>query len=125
MTFAERMKDLAGKVGDAAQDFASKAGDRAQDLSGKGLHAGKEFLSNFGEKAQELGEKGKLTLEVKKLEFQAEKFMEQLGAVVYDALMEQKLSSVNATTPGIKEILDQLDPIQHQIDQKEEAIKNL
>jgi hypothetical protein len=141
------MKDLAAKAKDAAQDLAAKAGDaaedvggkslqagkeflsgfgdKAQDMGAKGLQAGKEFLSNVGDKAQDLSEKGKLTLEIKKLEFQAEKLLEQLGAAVYDALVEQKIANITMTTPGIQEIFNELSPLQKEIDKKEAQIKGL
>jgi hypothetical protein len=145
MTFAERMKKLSEKVEDAAQDFASKAGDTAQDLSIKGVQASKDFLGKLGDKAhdlgssalqaskelinkagdkaQDLGEKGKLLLEVKQLESKAQKLIAQLGAEVYETLAEQKLASVNQETPVIKEIFEQLDVIQKEIDKKEAEIK--
>ncbi|MDR0558161.1 MAG: hypothetical protein LBG43_09930 [Treponema sp.] len=137
MTFSERMKRFASKIGDATQDFASKAGDTvqsvgekgvsvskellntAQYLGTKGLQASKELVSKAGDKAQDIGEKGKLTLEIKKLEFKAQKLTAQLGAEVYTALVEQKLASVSLSTPVVKDILYELDAIQKEIDGKE------
>jgi hypothetical protein len=152
MTFAERMKDIAAKAGEAAQDlgakgvsaskefiekagntaqdlgakgvsaskeFIEKAGNTAQDLGAKGVSASKEFIEKAGNAAQDLGTKGKLLIEIKQLEAKAEKLMEQLGAEVYKALSEQKLPSVSPITPGIKEIFDELDVIQKEIDKKE------
>jgi hypothetical protein len=141
MTFTERMKRFASKVGDATQDFASKAGDTvqsigekgasaskelfstAQDLGSKGLQASKEFISKAGDKAQDIGEKGKLTLEIKKLEFKAQKLTTQLGAEVYVALVEQKLAGVNLSTPAIKDIIYELDALQKEIDKNEAELE--
>jgi hypothetical protein len=141
MTFAERMQRLASKIGDTTQDFVSKAGDTvqnigeksvaaskellgtAQDLGGKGLQASKEFISKAGDKAQDIGEKGKLTLEIKKLEFKAQKLTARLGAEVYIALVEQKLDGVNLSTPAIKDILYELDAIQKEIDKDEAELE--
>ncbi|MDR2446149.1 MAG: hypothetical protein LBD58_02480 [Treponema sp.] len=137
MTFTERMTRLASKIGDVTQDFASKAGDTvqniseksvlaskelfstAQDMGTKGLQASKELISKASDKAQDIGEKGKLTLEIKKLEFKAQKLTAQLGVEVYAALVEQKLASVNLSTPAIKDIIYELDALQKEIDKNE------
>ncbi|MDR1126914.1 MAG: hypothetical protein LBL06_02175 [Treponema sp.] len=122
MTFAERMKELAVKAGEVAQDFAEKAGDTAQDLGAKGAAAGKEFIGKAGDAAQNFGSKSKLFLEIKQLETKAEKLLEQLGAEVYKALAEQKIASVNPLTPGVKEIFAKLDAVQKEINVKEEEM---
>ncbi|MDR2792259.1 MAG: hypothetical protein LBB61_01150 [Treponema sp.] len=146
MTFAERMKEFASRAGDAVQDFASKAGDTAQDIGAKGLQASKELISKagdtaqdigakglqaskeliskVGDTAQDIGEKGKLTLEIKRLEFKAQKLTTQLGAEVYTALVEQKLSAVSSSTPAIQDIIQEITTLQHEIDKKEAELKD-
>ncbi|MDR0410681.1 MAG: hypothetical protein LBH75_01740 [Treponema sp.] len=122
MTFAKRMKELAMKASEAAQDFAAKAEDAAQDLGTKSIVASKEFIDRAGDKVQDLGTKGKLLFEVKQLESKAEKLMEQLGAEVYNALAEQKIANISQATPGIKEIFVELDAVKKEIDKKEEKL---
>jgi hypothetical protein len=123
MTFSERMKGLASKAGDAAQDLASKAGDTAQDLGNKGIAASKDFIDKAGDKFQEISEKSKLLVEIKQLESKAQKLLTQLGSEVYKAFAEQKLTSVGPTTSGIKEIFEELDALEKEIEQKEAEAK--
>jgi hypothetical protein len=139
------MKELASKVGDAAQDFASKAGDTAQNIGEKGVSVSKDFLSKFGGTAQDIGaeglqaskkiigkagdtvqdigEKGKLNIEIMQLESKARKLMERLGAEAYGALVEQKLSSVSLSTPAIKNVIQELDTLQKEIDKKKRDLE--
>lgn len=141
MTFTEKMKRLASKIGDVTQDFASIAGDTvqnisekgvpaskelfstAQELGAKGLEASKEFINKAGGKVQDIGEKGKLTIAIKKLEFKTQKLTARLGSEVYAALVEQKLSSVSLSTPAIKDIFYELDMIQKEIEKNEAELE--
>jgi hypothetical protein len=139
------MKKLASKVGDAAQDFVSIAGDtaqdfgekgisaskeflnkvsdKAQDIGAKGLQASKELISKVGDRAQDISEKGNLIIEIRRLESRVQKLTAELGAEVYTVLVEQKISSVSFSTPVIKDIIQELDTLQKDITKKEAELE--
>ncbi|MDR3115147.1 MAG: hypothetical protein LBU25_06465 [Treponema sp.] len=104
--------------------LASKAGEKAQDWSEKGFKASKEWVNKAGAKAQDLGEKGVLAIEIKQLKGQTLKLIDNLGLEVYETLVTQKAEAITCETPKIKEILAEVASIKKVIEQKEAELQN-
>jgi hypothetical protein len=113
MGFADKMKEL-----------ASKAGEKAQDWGGKGFQASKTLVTKAGAKAQDLGERGVLALEIKQLEGQVQKLIDRLGSEVYQAFVEREVKTLSPDSPGIKEILDELASVRETIEKKEAELES-
>jgi ABC-type transporter Mla subunit MlaD len=90
-----------------------------KDLLDQGAQVSREFLSKAGAKAQDLGERGVLALEIKQLEGQARKLLEQLGNQVYRILIEEGAESLSASEPAIKAILSDLSSIKGAVEKRE------
>ncbi|MDR3341258.1 MAG: hypothetical protein LBT14_00445 [Treponema sp.] len=106
------------RFGDKMKELASKAGEKAQDWGEKGIQASKELVSKAGAKAQNLGERGVLIMEIKQLEGQVQKLVCQLGSAVYQALVERRDRSIGPDAPEIKEILRELASLRESIEKK-------
>lgn len=113
MSWAERMKNIVSQSLQISAEVAGKAGAAAAD-----------FGSKATAKVQELGEKGALAIEIKTLEFQAEKRITKLGLEVYKCLVEEQASSVSTETPAVKAALDEVTEIRKKIEEKEASLKN-
>jgi hypothetical protein len=121
MTFSERMKELLEQGAQVSKEFAAKAGEKAQDWSEKGYQASKEFAAKAGVKAQELGERGVLLLEVKQLEWQAQKLMTRLGTEVYNCF-DAGADMVSPEIPAIKGVLTELASVRAAIEKREQDL---
>jgi len=101
MTFSERMKDLLEQGWAASKDFAVKAGAKAQDL----------------------GERGLLMLEIKQLEYQAQKSLTRMGNEAYRAFTEKDQTTINRDDVEFRTILEELAVIKDAIEKKENELK--
>ena len=97
MTFSERMQELFEQGAAATKDFAIKAGAKAQDL----------------------GERGVLMVEVRQLEYQAQKLINRLGAEAYSIFAEKGESSISRDSAPIKSLLSEIAAIRETIEAKE------
>jgi hypothetical protein len=104
--------------------LASKAGEKAQDLSEKGLQISKEWVNKAGAKAQDLGEQGVLVIEINQLKGQTQKLIDNLGFEVYEALVTQGIESITVDTPKITEILRDIASNKKIIAEKEEVLQS-
>ena len=99
---------------DVLKEMASKAGEAASDLGGKS----KDFMNKAGAKAQDLGERGVLMLDIKQLEGQVKKLTDRLGVETYLSLVEEKVNSITIDSPKIKETLKEISAAKERIEQK-------
>ncbi|MDR1302769.1 MAG: hypothetical protein LBK43_09920 [Treponema sp.] len=104
--------------------LASKAGEKAQDLGEKGFQISKEWVNKAGAKAQDLGEQGVLAIEINQLKGQHQKLITSLGVEVYEALVTQGIESITLDTPKITEILRDIASNQKVIAEKEGILQS-
>lgn len=97
--------------------------DRARDGFGKGLNSSKQFLHAAKEKTQELEDIAVLKLDLKRIEGLANSLIRDLGLKVYSAFMEEGRQSLSAKTPGVKEILQELETLQDLREAKEAKLR--
>jgi len=97
MTFSEKMRDLFEHGAAATKDLAIKAGNKAQDL----------------------GERGKLMLEIKQLEGQTQKLINQIGLEVYKTFTEKDENVISRDQEEIEKLLTEIAVIKESIDSKE------
>ncbi|GHU07991.1 hypothetical protein FACS1894151_03180 [Spirochaetia bacterium] len=122
MTFSERMKEVLSQGAAVSKDIAGKVGEKAQDWGGKGLAASQSLIGKAGAKAQEWGETGVLKIEIKQLEGQAQRCIAKLGAEVYTSFTDQHSLSVTPESPGIKGILEELAALSAEIEKREQEL---
>jgi hypothetical protein len=96
--------------------------DRVKNAMDKGLEGSRDLLSSLKERTQDLGERGVLRLEIAQLENQAEKLLGKLGTRSYEALVTEGLPEITTSTPGISEIIAEIDTVRTQIGEKEAAL---
>ena len=99
--------------------------DRMQEVINQGVETSKDVLNKAKEKAKDLGEMGILKYEIMKLEKQAEKNFLLLGSKVFELFVEKKMGSVNKDDENIKKLISEVTEIQKEIEEKEEALKNI
>ncbi|MBN2536507.1 MAG: hypothetical protein JXB88_26725 [Spirochaetales bacterium] len=99
--------------------------ERMQEVINQGIETSKDVLSKAKEKAKDLGEKGILKYDIMKLEKQAEKDFLLLGSKVFEILVEKKQENITKDNKEIKELIEEIQKIQVEIDEKEEEIKNI
>jgi hypothetical protein len=98
--------------------------DRMKEILDKSFETSKDVLEKAKDKAKELGEKGLLKYEIMQLEKSAEKKIVLLGTKVFELLVKEEKNTISKTTPGIKEILQEMLDIEEKINEKEESLKN-
>ena len=103
MAFADVLKEMASKAGEAASDLGEK---------------GKGFMNKAGAKAQDLGERGVLMLDIKQLEGQVKKLTDRLGVETYLSFVEEKVDSITIDSPKIKETIMEINAAKERIEQK-------
>jgi hypothetical protein len=116
------MKELLEQGTQVSKKFAAKAGEKAQDWGERGFQASKEFAAKAGAKAQELGERGVLLLEIKQLEWQAQKLISRLGAEAY-SIFDSDVESVSRDSPAVKTILGEIASVRETIEKKDAELK--
>ena len=96
--------------------------DRIKKLISDGLETSQDVFQKAKEKTQELGEIGARKFEIARLEKQAEKRFAQLGAQVFEVLVEQDQETISKKTPAIRKIIDELTEIDERIDENEKEL---
>ena len=97
--------------------------DRMKEIFEQGWAASKEIAAKAGAKAQDLGERGVLMLEIKQLEFQAQKLLTRLGNEAYIAFTEHEQSSIEREAVEFKTILNEIAVVKETIEKKEAELK--
>jgi hypothetical protein len=97
--------------------------DRVKTTIDKGLEGSRDILGKARDKAQDLGERGVLRVEIVQLENQAEKLVGKLGAVAYEALVVDKKDQVNNDSPGVQELIDEMNDVRARITEKESLLE--
>jgi hypothetical protein len=97
--------------------------DRVKSTLDKGLDASKDLFGKARERAQDLGERGVLRVEIIQLENQAEKLVGKLGTVAFEALVTDKKEQITTETPGVRELIDEINDVQARIKEKEAALE--
>jgi hypothetical protein len=95
-----------------------------KELLDQGLTASKEFAVKAGAKAQDLGERGKLMLEIRQLEGQAQKLLTRLGNECYRIFAERGEATINREAPEFKAFLEEIATIKEAIEKKDTELKN-
>lgn len=99
--------------------------DKMQRGLNDGLAASKDLFHKARDKAKDLSEIGILKYEIKQLENMSEKLASRLGVTVYQVLCENGQGTVSKKTPGVKEILDDIDDVRRKLEQKQKALEDM
>jgi hypothetical protein len=91
----------------------------------QGLDSSRDFLSKAGDRARDLSERGILRFEIKQLESQAEQLTAKLGSRAYEVLVKEGKNTVSKSTPGVKEIIGEIQDIEQRVKDKEEQLAAL
>ena len=91
----------------------------------QGLKGSRDALDRARSKARELGERGALRLDLLQLERQRARLLEQLGALIHDRLGVQGQATVSRGTPGVKDLMAQIDDLADRCAAKREALDQL
>ena len=91
----------------------------------QGLKGSRDALDRARSKARELGERGALRLDLLQLERQRARWLEQLGALIHDRLGVQGQATISRGTPGVKDLMAQIDDLADRCAAKREALDQL
>jgi phage terminase small subunit len=97
--------------------------DKMKKAVKEGLETSKDVLEKAKDKTKELGEKGALKFEIMQLEKQAEKRFCKIGTHVYEVLVKDGQQKISKGTPEIKNLLQEIEEIENNIDQKEKELE--
>jgi hypothetical protein len=97
--------------------------DTMKEILDQGVAASKEFAAKAGAKTRDLGEKGVLLIDIKRLEFQVGRLVNNLGREAYMALVEQNQDSVDKNAPAVASILAELAQVREEMERKEAELK--
>ncbi|HDQ15197.1 MAG TPA: hypothetical protein ENN41_10330 [Sediminispirochaeta sp.] len=78
-----------------------------QGLS-QGLDTSKKVFGEAKKQAQRIGEQSVLAIDIKQLETKQSDTLMQLAEKVYGLLVEEGQTTISARTPGIKDLLEEL-----------------
>ena len=90
-----------------------------------GLAVSRDLFRKAKDKAKDLSEMGVLKYEIKQLENMSEKLASRLGVTVYQVLCESGQGTVSKRTPGVKEIIDEIDEVRSKLEQKQNALADM
>ena len=93
--------------------------ERMKEMLDQGVAVSKEFAVKAGAKAQDLGERGVLMLEIKQLEYQAQKLIGRLGAEAYQTFTERGEATLSKEGAVVKALLSDIAGIRDSIEKKE------
>jgi len=99
--------------------------EKVQNTLSQGLETSRDLFGKAREKAKGLGEKGVYRFEILQLERQAAELMGKLGTRVFEVLVFQKQNTVSTKTEGIKELIQEIERVKTQIEQKEALLKKM
>lgn len=91
----------------------------------QGLKGSRDALDRARSKARELGERGALRLDLLQLERQRGRLLEELGALIHDRLGSQGQATVSRGTPGVKDLMMQIDDVAGRCAAKRAALEQL
>lgn len=97
--------------------------DNLKTFFEKSFESSKEFLNKAGSQAQVWGEMGRLKIEILQLRSKAQSLTSQLGAGVYELLVEKGEPMIGTYSEGIAPLIEQLKTIEREITEKESAFK--
>lgn len=91
----------------------------------QGLKGSRDALDRARSKARELGERGALRLDLLQLERQRGRLLEELGSLIHDRLGAQGQATVSRGTPGVKDLMLQIDDVAGRCAAKRAALEQL
>lgn len=99
--------------------------DKVQGALSQGLEGSRDLFGKAREKAKDLGEKGVIRFEILQLERQAAELMGKLGTRVFEVLVFQKHNTVSAKTEGVRDLIQEIERVKTQIEQREAMLKKM
>ena len=91
----------------------------------QGLRGSRDALDRARSKARELGERGALRLDLLQLERQRARLLEELGGLIHDRLGAHGQATVSQGTPGVKDLMAQIDDLIERCAAKRQALEQL
>lgn len=99
--------------------------EKMQQGLNEGLDVSRDLFRKAKDKAKDFSEIGILKYEIKQLETMSEKLASRLGVTVYQTLCEAGQGTVSRKTPGIKEILDEIEEVRNKLEKKQKALAEM
>ncbi len=99
--------------------------DRVKTTIDRSFDSSKDWFEKAKGTAHELGERGVLRVEIMQLESRAEKLTAKLGALTYDELVKRDATHVDRDSPGVAEVIEEIESIEQRINEKEAALAAL
>ena len=97
--------------------------DKVKAGVSEGLDSSRDVLKAAKAKTHELEEAAIIRLDLKRLEARTDRLVQDLGVKAYSVFVEEKRKSLSVKTPGVKEILQQLEGLQVLREEKESKLK--
>lgn len=99
--------------------------DRIKNTIDRSFDSSRDWFDKAKGTAHELGERGVLRVEIMQLESRAEKLTAKLGALTYDELVKRDTAHVGRDSPGVAEVIAEIESIEARIAEKEAALAAL
>jgi hypothetical protein len=85
----------------------------------KGIDNSRGFFNKAQDRARDLSERGVLRFEIMQLESRVEKLTAKLGARAYEVLSKEKQNTISKNTPGVKDLISEIEDIEKRVHEKE------
>ena len=90
-----------------------------------GLKESRKVLDTATARVRRLGDESVTSLDIKQLRAERDKITRELGELVYAGFSNGERKSVSQKTPGVRELVEELDQVSAAIEEKEAALSAL
>ena len=99
--------------------------DDMRSVLDSGVRESRKAFDTARERLQQFGDESITNLDLRQLKSERDKVVHDLGALVAESFGSGERKSISPKTPGIKELLEELDQIDGAIREKEAALSAL
>lgn len=90
-----------------------------------GLKGSRKAWDTARERVRQLGDESVTSLDIRQLRSERDRIVQELGRTVLDSFSSGERKSISPKTPGIKEIIEELEQLDRAIEEKEAALNAL
>ena len=99
--------------------------DDMRSVLDTGLKGSRKALDSARDRMRQLGDQSVTSLDIRQLKSERDGIVQNLGQLVYDSFASEERKSVSTKTPGVKELIEELEQIDRAIEEKEAALNAL
>lgn len=99
--------------------------DDMRTVLDSGLKESRKAWESARDRVRQLGDESVTSLDIRQLRSEREKIVRDLGQLVLDSFSSGERKTISPKTPGVKELLEELEQLDRTIEEKEAALNAL